>query len=130
MKELLEKLNYKGESRIALLNADNNFRKRFALALKGVIIDEEIDPRFPYNFIMIFVKNSAEVNQATPGIIHNLSDDGVLWFCFPKKDIDSDLSKSCGWKPLNDSGFQGTKLITIDKNRSALRFRHIKYIKE
>ena len=128
MKRLLEKLNYKGQPRIALLNADDKFRKRFAVALKDVVIDKEIDPRFPYNFIMIFVKTVGEVNQAAPAIIHNLSGDGALWFCFPKKtseNIKSGLSKDSGWKSLNDSGFQGKKIITIDDDWSALRFRHI-----
>lgn len=132
MKRLLEKLNYKGLQRVALLNADNKFRKRFAAVLKDVIIDEEIDPRFLYKFMMIFVKNIEEIEQAAPAIIHNLSDDGDLWACFPKKTskkFETDLSKDFGWQSLNDSGFLGRRIVTVNDDWSALKFKHIKHVK-
>ena len=132
MKRLLEKLNYKGLQRVALLNADNKFRKRFAAVLKDVIIDEEIDPRFLYKFMMIFVKNIEEIEQASPAIIHNLSDDGDLWACFPKKTskkFETDLSKDFGWQSLNDSGFLGRRIVTVNDDWSALKFKHIKHVK-
>ena len=134
MKKLLEKLSYKNQQRIALLNADDKFRKRFATTLKNITIDLDIDLRFPYRFMMIFAKNIAEVDQVTPAVIHNLSDDGVAWFCFPRKTsrkIETDLSKDSGWKSLNDAGFYGKRVITVNDDWSALRFKHKqeKYIK-
>lgn len=132
MKKLLEKLNYKDQQRIALLNADNKFRIRFAATLKNITIDTEIDPRFPYNFIMIFVKNIAEVDQVAYTVIHNLSDDGILWFCFPRKTstkLETDLSKDFGWKSLNDLGFHRRRLIMVNIDWSALSFKNEKYIK-
>ena len=133
MKKLLEKLNYKDQQRIALLNADNKFSIRFAATLKNITIDTEIDPRFPYSFIMIFVKNTAEVDQVAYAVIHNLSDDGILWFCFPRKTskkLTTDLSKDFGWKLLNDSGFYKRRLITVNTDWSALSFKHEKHIKK
>ena len=131
MKKLLEKLNYKDQQRIALLNANSTFRKRFAAALKNVTIDADIDPRFLYSFMMIFVKNVAEVDEIAPAVIHNFSGDGALWFCFPRKTsekTETDLSKDFGWKSLIDSGFQVRRLITVNNNWSALKFKHEKYI--
>ena len=132
MKKLREKLNYKDQQRIALLNADNKFTKRFAATLKDITIDTEIDPRFLYNFMMVFVKNIAEIEQAAPIIIHNLSDDGDLWVCFPKKTskkMETDLSKDFGWTSLNNSGFYGRRIITVNADWSALKFKHINHIK-
>ena len=133
MKKLLEKLNYKDPQRVALLNADDKFRTRLAATLKCVTVDTEIDQRFPYHFMMVFVKNIADVDRVACEVIHNLSDDGVLWFCFPRKTskkIETDLSKDFGWKSLNDSGFHGRRLIIVNSNWSALRFKHEKYIKK
>jgi len=129
MKKLLEELNYKDQQRIVLLNADDKLRKQFAAALKKITIDADIDPRFPYHFMMIFVKNIAEVEHVATAVIHNLSDNGVLWFCFPRKSskkLETDLSEDFGWKSLNDSGFQGKQLITVNNDWFALRFIHIK----
>jgi hypothetical protein len=132
MHKLLEKLNYKGNSRIAVLNADEIFMAELSGDLNGVVIDTEVDPRFPYEFIMIFVKTQAEVETFTSVALHNLLCDGVLWFCYPKKTskiYKSEIDRDHGWKALNDAGFHGIRLVAVDDDWSALRFRSIKFIK-
>jgi len=132
MKKLLEKLNYKGQKRIALINAEDGFTNSLSSELTDVLIDKEIDPRFPYDFIILFVKSISDVELYTPFALHNLLADGVLWFCYPKKTskkYSSDLSRYNGWKALNDSGFLGIRMVAIDEDWSAMRFRNIKYIK-
>ncbi len=132
MKYLVEKLNYKGHRRIAVINAEDSFISALADELEGVIIDREIDLRCPYGFMLLFVKKASEVEYHTPVAIHNLIADGVLWFCYPKKSskkYTSDIDRDHGWKALNEYGFQGIRLVAIDDDWSALRFRNIKYIK-
>jgi hypothetical protein len=132
MSTLLEKLNYKGNDRIAILNAEENFISTLSGELNGVIIDKEIDPRFPYHFILIFVRNQDEIETFIPVALHNLLCDGVLWFGYLKKSsrkYNSDIDREHGWKMLNDAGFYGIRLVSIDDDWSALRFRSIKFIK-
>lgn len=132
MNKLLEKLNYKGNKRIAVLNSDESFITSLSMEISELTIDRQIDPRFPYDFIMIFVRNQAEVDTYTPIALHNLLCDGILWFCYPKKTSGkyrSDISRDDGWKTLNDAGFHGIRLVSIDSNWSAMRFRNIKFIK-
>lgn len=132
MNTLLEKLNYKGNDRIAVLNAEEFFISSISSGLNDVKIDREIDPRFPYHFILIFVQNLSEVETYTPLALHNLLCDGVLWFCYPKKSsrkYNSNIDRDHGWKTLNDAGFYGIRLVAIDADWSALRFRNIKFIK-
>jgi hypothetical protein len=132
MKSLLDKLNYKGQKRIAIINASESFILIISKELKSVIIDRNIDPRYPYDFIIIFVKSVAEVEALAPVTLHNLMADGVLWFCYPKKTskkYSSDIDRDHGWKSLNNSGLYGVRMVAIDDDWSALRFRNIKYIK-
>ncbi|MCX6254462.1 MAG: hypothetical protein NTV31_08310 [Bacteroidia bacterium] len=132
MENLLGKLNYKGQERIAVLNAEESFTISLLKELKDVIIDKEVDPRFPYDFIIIFVRNVSEVKFFTPIALHNLMADGVLWFCYPKKTsikYSSDIDRDHGWKALNDSGLHGIRMVAIDDDWSAMRFRNAKYIK-
>ena len=132
MKSLLDKLNYKGQKRISVINAEESFILLVSRELKGAIIDQKIDPRYPYEFIIIFVKSVSEVESLTPMTLHNLMADGVLWFCYPKKTskkYSSDIDRDHGWKALNDSGLYGIRLVAIDEDWSALRFRNKKYIK-
>jgi hypothetical protein len=132
MQSLVEKLNYKGQERIALIKAEEDFMLTLSAELKGVIIDNEIDPRFPYSFIIVFVKNISEVKQITPLVLHNLVADGVLWYCYPKKSskkYKSDLERDHGWNTLNDSGLYGIRMVSIDEDWSAMRFRNKKFIR-
>lgn len=132
MKNLLDKLNYKGQKRISVINAEENFIKSISSDLKDVIIDNKIDPRYPYEFIIIFVKSISDVEQVAPMTLHNLIADGILWFCYPKKTskkYSSELSRDFGWKVLNESGLFGIRLVSLDEDWSAFRFRNKKYIK-
>jgi len=132
MKPLLEKLNFKGQNRIAVINAENNFKLSPLNELKGVQVDNEIDLRYPYDFMIIFVRTVSEVERLTPVVLHNLSVDGILWYCYPKKTskkFSSDIDRDHGWKALNDLDFFGIRMVAIDDDWSALRFRNRKYIK-
>lgn len=132
MKSLLAKLNYKGQKRISVINAEEKFILSISADLRDVIIDQKIDPRYPYEFIIIFVKSVSDVELLAPGTIHNLKADGVMWFCYPKKSskkFNSDIDRDHGWNILNESGFHGIRIVAIDENWSALRFRNKKYIK-
>ena len=132
MKNLVKKLNYKGQKRIAVLNAEKKFISSISGDLKDVVIDQKIDPRYPYEFIVLFVKTQAEVEMFAPMTLHNLIADGILWFCYPKKTskiFKSDIDRDHGWKILNDSGLLGIRLVAIDTDWSALRFRNKKFIK-
>jgi hypothetical protein len=132
MKELLKKLNYKGHLRIAVLNAGNEFLNEITAELQGVIIDREIDQRCPYEFIIVFAKSVNEVEHWGPVTLHNLTADGILWFCFYKKSspgFSGGPERDKGWKTLKDAGFHGIKLVSVDKDWSAMRFRNVKYIK-
>jgi len=50
MENLLKKLNYRGQERICILNANNGFIEEFENARPSVRVDREIDPKFLYEF--------------------------------------------------------------------------------
>ncbi len=132
MDHLLAKLNYKGQERIAVINADDEFIPPLTENLRNIIIDKEIDPRYPYEFIILFVKKVSEIELIAPIAIHNLVADGVLWFCYPKKTskkYKSDIDRDHGWDSLIEVGLQGVRMISLNDNWSAFRFRNTKYIK-
>ncbi len=132
MENLMPKLNYKDQERIAVLNPDEDFIHSITSELKNVTIDNEVDPRFPYSFMIIFVMNVSDVERIAPKVLHNLTADGVLWFCYPKKTskrFKSDIDRDHGWKVLTDAGLHGIRMVSINQDWSAFRFRNAKYIK-
>lgn len=132
MNDLLHKLNYRNQERIAVLNAEKGILRKIPGGRLGLQIDTEIDPRFPYEFMLIFVKLLSEVDELAPRAIHNLVSDGILWFAFPRKGsrkLATDLDTNHGWEMLTQRGFDKVRQVNIDENWSALKFRNVRYIK-
>jgi hypothetical protein len=132
MDDLIKKLNYKGQQRIAVVSSDEKFLDYLVKELKGVQIDIAIDQRFPYEFMIVFVRLVCEVELLAPKALHNLTSDGILWFGFPKKTskkFSSDVDRDHGWEVLINRGFDKVRLVSIDEDWSALRFRNVRFIK-
>lgn len=132
MEYLLKKLNYKEQERICIVNANNGFVEGLKNVRPSTRVDREIDPKFLYEFCLAFVKNESGLKEIIPSIIHNLAEDGVLWFAYPKvssKKFISDISRDKGWELLNSYGFEPVRQVAIDEDWSALRFRNARFIK-
>jgi len=132
MDKLLTKLNYKGDSRICILEGNTAFIRSLSKTIRDIKIDREIDPRFLYNFIIIFAENSEDVERSFPAAVHNLYEDGIIWYIYPKIPAGDDnkaLTRKAGWNACKDSGFDAVRHVCIDDNLSATRFRNKKYIR-
>jgi len=95
-------------------------------------VDRQIDPKFLYEFCLVFIKKKSELKETVPQSIHNLAEDGVLWFAYPKKSskkYNSDINRDKGWDLLNSHGFEPVRQVSVDDDWSALRFRNIRYIR-
>ena len=132
MDDILKKLKYKEQNRIAVLNAPEEFRDRISGLLPDVQIDTEINARYLYDFMIAFTPGSNEVKKIGPACIHNLSDDGKLWMAYPKgaaKKNATDINRDRGWETVEETGFRRVSQVAIDKDWSALRFRNARYVK-
>ena len=131
MDNILQKLKYSDQERIALLNAPEEFTQRVSGLLPGVQIDTVINARYLYDFIIAFTSGSEVVNSLGPACIHNLSDDGKLWMAYPKgtsRKYITDINRDHGWESVEESGFRRVSQVAIDDDWSALRFRNARYV--
>jgi len=132
MDKLLTKLNYKGDSRILILEGESTFVRTLSMKINTTRIDSEIDPRFLYNFIIIFAKTSEDVERIFLDAVQNLYEDGIIWFIYPKSpagDNDSALTRKKGWHICKDRGFEPVRHISVNDSLNATRFRNKKFIK-
>ncbi len=132
MDKILKKLRYNHQERIAVLNAQEDFRDRMAGLLPAVQIDTEINARYLYDFIIAFVRGSEDVRKVGPACIHNLSEDGKLWMVYPKgtsKRFATDINRDHGWDAVEETGFKRVSQVAIDDIWSALRFRNARYVR-
>ena len=77
------------------------------------------------DYIIVFVKTAGDVARKSSAAVSRLREDGLAWFCYPKKSSGRfvDLSRDQGWEGLMKLGFRGVRQISIDDTWSALRFR-------
>ena len=58
--------------------------------------------------------------------------DGLIWFAYPKgtsKKYKCEFNRDSGWAELGKHGFEPVRLVAIDEDWSALRFRNAENIK-
>lgn len=113
------------------MGADDTFINWMSEQLPDVNIDQSIDPRFLYGFIMIFADTISEVDSTSHKAIHNLYEDGILWYAFPKETPETSEeapTRKRGWNSCKAAGFEPVRHICIDDTRSATRFRNKKFI--
>ena len=135
MNQLLKKMQYKNDNEIIILNIPDELRidlQEIFTITKVLSASEKIKNEIRYNFILIFVKSETDVVKHLPLVKNSLMDDGVLWFAYPKKSskkYSAYISRDVGWQSLNTLGFLPVRAVSISIDWSALRFRHIDYIK-
>jgi hypothetical protein len=131
MDNILKKMRYGDQERIAVINAPEVFRERVAGLLPGVQIDAEINARYLYDFMIAFTPDEEDIRKLAPACIHNLSDDGKLWMAYQKGGASKDTSgvnRDRGWDTVEESGFKRVSQVAIDEEWSALRFRNSKHV--
>jgi hypothetical protein len=82
--------------------------------------------------VLAFVTRQAEVDALSAAIVSHTKGDALVWFAYPKgssKKYKCDFNRDTGWAILNGMGWQGVRMVAIDEDWSALRFRNTEYIK-
>ena len=94
-------------------------------------INKKVDQN-PVRFFLVFEKTVRDIKLVIQDVNSSLVDDCVVWFAYPKKTskkYKSDITRDKGWQVLGDLGYEGVRMVAIDEDWSALRFRKAIYIK-
>jgi hypothetical protein len=79
-----------------------------------------------------FVITQKEVDQTAKAVGAKASGDAVVWFAYPKgssKRYKSEIDRDHGWQVMGDLGFEPVRMVAIDEDWSAIRFRRADFIK-
>ena len=125
------KLNLKDQKEILVLNAPQSFEPELK-ALRGVTIQRDLKTAGQIEFSLAFVTKQNEVDTLGKAIAKKAEGDAVIWFAYPKgssKNYKSEINRDSGWKVLGDAGFEPVRMVAIDEDFSAVRFRRVEFIK-
>lgn len=132
MNELFKKLNLKDQKEILVLNAPPSFGAELA-TLESVSILHSIEQVEVIDFVLAFVTHQAQVDEFAARLFPKAYGDALIWFAYPKgtsKNYTCDFNRDTGWKAVEEAGYLGVRMVAIDQDWSALRFRRKEYIKK
>jgi hypothetical protein len=127
---VFDKLNLKDQEAVVVVNAPPSFESELR-QLKGVKIVRHAQGVATVEFAIAFVTQRKEVDRAARDLIKRSAADATLWFAYPKgtsKILKSELNRDKGWDVLRAAGFDTVRLVAIDADWSALRFRRKEHI--
>jgi hypothetical protein len=120
---LVKKLQLKPEQRVAVINAPPGYIEALGQLPEGTKLTDKAAGSF--DFIQLFVKDSAELKRHAPKAIRAIKNDGMLWISYPKgsSKVKTDLNRDVIWDLVKEYGLVGVSLVSIDDVWSAMRFR-------
>ena len=125
------KLNLKDHKQIVVLGSPGSFESELA-ALGGVEIIRDLKKAKEVTFSLAFVTTQEQVNALAPAIARKAEGDAIVWFAYPKgssKKYKSQIDRDNGWNMLDHEGFGPLRMVAIDEDWSAIRFRRTEFIK-
>ena len=80
-----------------------------------------------YDFLQVFGANNEELKSYAKSVVCHVSDDGLLWLCYPKHSSkaykESDYSRETVLGMLSEEDYEPVRNSVIDDDWSAFRFR-------
>lgn len=125
------KLNLKDHGEIVVVNAPASFEPELK-ALKDVAIRRSPADAASIAFSLAFVTRQKEVDDLARAVAKKAAGDAIVWFAYPKgtsKKYTCEFNRDTGWAALGQAGFEGVRMVAIDEDWSALRFRRAEFIK-
>jgi hypothetical protein len=131
MATVFAKLNLKDHKQIVVLDAPSSFESELA-ALQGVEVLRDLKKAKQVTFSLAFVTTPEQIDALAPKLARKAEGDAILWFAYPKgtsKKYKSQISRDHGWNVLGQEGFEPVRMVAIDEDWSAKRFRRATFIK-
>ncbi|HEY5573957.1 MAG TPA: hypothetical protein VIK64_13130 [Anaerolineales bacterium] len=120
---LAKKLRIQPGQRALFINAPEGYLEALNPLPEDVRLQPETDQNM--DFVQLFVKNNAELENMGEKAVDAVKYDGLLWVSYPKKSskLSSDISRDAVWQIMEQWDVRPVTQISIDETWSALRFR-------
>lgn len=131
MTPLFKKLNLKDQGEIVIVNAPQSFEAELT-KLDPVRVVRDPDKIKSVEFAIAFAITQAELDRISKLLTAKAPGDAILWIAYPKKTskrYQCEFNRDSGWSVLGAAGFEGVRMVAIDEDWSALRFRRVEYVK-
>ena len=100
--------------------------------MTGITVLRDVNKVRKIDFVLAFVTQQEQVDTISKIIAAKAEGDAMVWFVYPKgtsKKYKSSINRDSGWEIMGKADFERVRLVAIDEDWSALRFRRVEFIK-
>jgi len=130
MPSLFEKMNLKDQREIVVLNAPPSFDGELE-SLSDVAVVRSLSKVGKVHFALAFATTQAELDLYAAELAARAEGDVLLWFAYPKgssRRYRCEFNRDSGWDVIRRAGYDSVRIVAIDEDWSALRFRREEFI--
>lgn len=123
---LSKKLKLKPGMRAAVLRAPEGYLAELGPLPEGVTVGTAL--RGTFDWMQVFCRSKAEVDELAPRAARALEPGGVLWLSFPKGTSkgQTDLTRDKGWDVLRSLNLKWLVLVSVNETWSAFALRPLR----
>jgi hypothetical protein len=128
---LFKKLNLGNHDEIVLFDAPESFEAELKKLKRVAIVRNPSKPK-AVRFALAFAVTQTQLDRASKVLAAAAEGDAVLWFAYPKgtsKRYTCEFNRDSGWGVIRAAGFESVRMVAIDEDWSALRFRRLEYVR-
>lgn len=132
MNAVFKKLNFKNQAVIYVLSAPESFHGAMEEMGALTAVSTSIAKAKDVRFVLAFATTKKEVDSFSASVAKSTSGDAVIWVAYPKgtsKKYKCEFNRDNGWDQFGALGFEPVRMVAIDEDWSALRFRRVEHIK-
>ena len=120
---LVRKLRIQPGQRVLILNAPPGYVSSLGELPEGVVVSDR--PEGKFDFVHLFVKDSADYEALSSSAVRAVTYDGLLWISYPKRSakVQTDLTRDMLWELTSDTGLRPVSQVSVDDVWSAIRLR-------
>lgn len=120
---LAKKLRLQNARQALILDAPEGYLELLGEVPAPLQFDGQVKGK--YDFVHLFVKDRAALDQAIDQALAVVEYDALLWISYPKgsSGIKTDLNRDRLWEALAGRGIRPVTQVSVDDTWSAMRFR-------
>ncbi|MFP4362990.1 MAG: hypothetical protein ACLFR1_03905 [Spirochaetia bacterium] len=128
LQDVVKKMQIKDHGRYLVLGLPEELAG-LTDALPGTV---KTEPNGESDCIIVFAKDPDTAKQRVDDSIPTLKQDGLFWFCYPKKSsrkYSCEINRDNTHEYFDPHGFKAVRQISLNEDWSALRFRDKELVK-
>ncbi|HEX2207838.1 MAG TPA: hypothetical protein VHG93_09145 [Longimicrobium sp.] len=101
-------------------------------ALEGVMVHREVSALEHVEFALAFAITNAQLQAEVDAVLPRAQGDAVVWFAYPRgssRRYKREFNRDSGWASMGAAGLEGARMVAIDEDWSALRFRRVEHVR-